>query len=218
MSFRGTGMLCVWTDIPPHIEPEFNRWYDREHLAERVAIPGFTRACRYVLTEPQAGAAKYLALYEAESIDVLNSPDYHVRLKNQTEWSRKIMARFVKPSRACVRVVSSKGAGIGGALAILRFEAPGTEAGPHPEFVQDLTGRLDRALAASGVVGCHLLVTDAAVSAVGALGSPPSARQTIAVVEADTPADARSALANLCVAADLPGVPATYRLMVALSR
>ena len=29
-------------------EAEFNRWYDREHLEERVAIDGFLEARRYV--------------------------------------------------------------------------------------------------------------------------------------------------------------------------
>lgn len=30
--------LFVWTDIDPSHEEEFNQWYDREHMEERVAI------------------------------------------------------------------------------------------------------------------------------------------------------------------------------------
>ena len=38
----------------PSDEAEFNRWYDREHLEERVAIDGFLEARRYVAHERQA--------------------------------------------------------------------------------------------------------------------------------------------------------------------
>src|SRR5919106_1718057 len=35
---RGTGLLMVWADVPAAQEPEFNRWYNEEHLAERLAV------------------------------------------------------------------------------------------------------------------------------------------------------------------------------------
>jgi len=38
---RGTGLLMVWTDIDAEFEPEFNRWYDEEHLARLLQVPGF---------------------------------------------------------------------------------------------------------------------------------------------------------------------------------
>jgi hypothetical protein len=41
-------MLLTSMDIDPADEAEFNRWYDREHLEERVAIDGFLEARRYV--------------------------------------------------------------------------------------------------------------------------------------------------------------------------
>ena len=42
---KGTGLLMVWVDVPADKEAEFNRWYNEEHLAERL---GFERAHRYV--------------------------------------------------------------------------------------------------------------------------------------------------------------------------
>ncbi|MBM3600454.1 MAG: hypothetical protein FJX35_19820 [Alphaproteobacteria bacterium] len=219
MSLSGTGMLCVWTDIRSAHEAEFNDWYNREHLAERVAIPGFTRARRYVLAAPQPGTSKYLALYETDNVGVLGSPDYHAMLKKQTEWSRLIMGRFVDPSRSCAHVAFSRGAGMAGALAVLRFDAPVTADGPADSTIAALSSALVEALARPGVTAAHLLVTDAAISAVGALGkSAPGPCDTIVLIEAGTPADARSALAVLAVAARLPGVPAPYRLVLAVSR
>ena len=41
MPIAGKGMLLTSMNIDPVHEAEFNRWYDREHLEERVAMPGF---------------------------------------------------------------------------------------------------------------------------------------------------------------------------------
>ena len=48
MPLAGKGMLLTSMDIDAAHEAEFNRWYDREHLEERVAIEGFLEARRYV--------------------------------------------------------------------------------------------------------------------------------------------------------------------------
>jgi hypothetical protein len=45
---RGTGLLMVWTDVDPEFEAEFNRWYDEEHIARPLQIPGFLSAGRYI--------------------------------------------------------------------------------------------------------------------------------------------------------------------------
>jgi hypothetical protein len=44
MPLAGKGMLLTSMDIDPSDEADFNRWYDREHLEERVAIDGFLEA------------------------------------------------------------------------------------------------------------------------------------------------------------------------------
>src|SRR5258705_8981521 len=57
---KGTGLLMVWADVPADKEAEFNRWYNEEHLAERLAIPGFLNGARY---EAGKGGPKHLAVY-----------------------------------------------------------------------------------------------------------------------------------------------------------
>jgi hypothetical protein len=42
------GLLLTMTEPPPAMEEEFNAWYDREHLPERLSIPGFRSARRWV--------------------------------------------------------------------------------------------------------------------------------------------------------------------------
>lgn len=71
MTKSGRGVLLVITDAAPEFEAEFNEWYDREHLKDRVATAGFLSARRYVASD---AVRKYLAVYETESIAVFESP------------------------------------------------------------------------------------------------------------------------------------------------
>ncbi|MGH7062162.1 MAG: hypothetical protein ACREFH_17365 [Stellaceae bacterium] len=70
---RGTGLLMVWSDIDTGHEPEFNRWYDEEHLPRLLEVPGFLSAGRYTALQ---GGPKYLAIYELEDHNVLRSAAY----------------------------------------------------------------------------------------------------------------------------------------------
>ena len=70
---RGTGLLMVWADIDPEHEADFHRWYDEEHIAHLLVVPGFLSAGRY---EALRGGPKYLALYELEDHNVLRSAAY----------------------------------------------------------------------------------------------------------------------------------------------
>ena len=86
------GLLCIWTDIDPAHEVDFNRWYDREHMQERVAIPGFQSARRFGASQPCP--RPYLALYYTDSLDVFRSQSYRNAFTNQTTWSRENFTRM----------------------------------------------------------------------------------------------------------------------------
>jgi len=83
---KGTALLMVWTDVPADKEAEFNRWYNEEHLAERLAVPGFLAAARY---EAVKGAPKHLAYYELENTAVLESEAYQRVTVNPTPWTQR---------------------------------------------------------------------------------------------------------------------------------
>jgi hypothetical protein len=89
------GLLLTITEPPPAMEEEFNAWYDEEHLPERLAIPGFVSARRWVLADGAPGDGKYLATYELESPAVLQSAVYLEKFKNQTPWSRRCLGKAV---------------------------------------------------------------------------------------------------------------------------
>jgi hypothetical protein len=83
---KGTGLLMVWTDVPADKEPDFNRWYNEEHMAERLAVPGFLAGARY---EALKGGPKHLAVYELESAAVMESAAYRKVQDNPTPWTRR---------------------------------------------------------------------------------------------------------------------------------
>lgn len=41
------GIMAVWTDITPRAENDVSEWYNRQHLLERVDVPGFRNGARY---------------------------------------------------------------------------------------------------------------------------------------------------------------------------
>jgi hypothetical protein len=98
------GLLLTVTEPTVAMEEEFNAWYDTEHLAERLAIPGFRAARRWV-AECAPGAGKYLATYELDSPAVLQSAQYLARFNNQSPWSRRCLGKAVVFRRwACEQV------------------------------------------------------------------------------------------------------------------
>jgi hypothetical protein len=84
-------LLIVTTNPPADMEEEFNVWYDREHVPERLAVPGFERAQRYYLTH---GERRYVALYDVSALDVFESPAYLAKSgDNNTPWTKRIISR-----------------------------------------------------------------------------------------------------------------------------
>jgi len=118
MALRGKGMLITFTEVRAAEESDFNEWYNREHIDERINLPGFRRARRYVAVK---GDPKYFATYECGSVDDLADPRYLKRLVDQTPWSRRVMSRFTKFHRLTARIRVDATHGSGGAVACLRF-------------------------------------------------------------------------------------------------
>jgi len=83
---KGTALLMVWADVPADKEKDFNRWYNEEHLAERLAVPGFLSGARY---EAVKSGPKHLACYELENAAVLESPAYKRVQANPSEWTKR---------------------------------------------------------------------------------------------------------------------------------
>jgi hypothetical protein len=158
MPIAGKGMLLTSMDIDEAHEAEFNRWYDREHLEERVAIEGFLEARRYVAEE--GSMPKYLSLYSTETFEVLDSPAYRRALANQTEWSKANIGRFKSMIRSVARITISRGKGRGAWVGLIRLRAA-------PGKADELRARLHDAMdpeGLDGIISMHLLESDPRLS------------------------------------------------------
>ena len=158
MPLSGQGMLITIMDADPAEEADFNRWYDREHIIERTAIPGFLESRRYVAVD---GSPKYVNFYTTENIAALDSAPYHARLDNPTPWSAHHSPRFRNYTRVVARVTGSKGQGRGGALAFVRLRPP---AEGRDALRKSLLAQFDRVIGIDGIISAHLLEADAALS------------------------------------------------------
>src|SRR5436190_4425099 len=157
MALRGKGMLVVFTEVKPRHERDLNEWYNREHIDERVNLPGFHRARRYVAVK---GSPKYLATYECDSVDDLATPGYLHLLANQTPWSQRVTGRFSHFTRMTLRVQLDLTHGEGGALTTVRFT-------PDPmrrPLIDWLRKALPQAIARPGMVGAAVLENDLEVA------------------------------------------------------
>ena len=76
------GLLLAKMDPPAHGEQAWNDYYNRVHVADRLSIPGFLSARRFTKVEgiPRQysipGDATYLAIYDVDSLRVMNSKEY----------------------------------------------------------------------------------------------------------------------------------------------
>ncbi len=155
MPIAAKGMLLTSMDIDAADEADFNRWYDREHIAERVAIDGFVEARRYIA---HAASPKYLSLYSTATFEALDSPAYRTALANQTEWSKQNIARFRNMIRAVARITMSRGRGRGAALGIIRLRPAAAD-----RLRAFVAARLDPEMLEGGI-SMHLLESDPTLS------------------------------------------------------
>jgi hypothetical protein len=118
MPLLGKGMLLTFTDVAARDERDYNEWYNREHIDDRVNLPAFHRGRRYAAVR---GTPRYLAIYECDSVAVLGTPDYLRTLDHQTPWSQRVMARFTHFTRMTLRIHVDQTHGVGAALATVRL-------------------------------------------------------------------------------------------------
>src|SRR3954470_17020638 len=151
MALIGTGVLAIWNGIRPEAEDDFVAWHVREHIPERVGLPGFLRGRRYVAVE---GHPKYFNFYETETSADLSSAAYQARLNAPTDWTRRVVANFTDTSRTVCDVAWSVGVGEGALMAAIQLETSAAA----PAFQAAMRNAIGEAIAAvPGIVGLHLL-------------------------------------------------------------
>ncbi len=87
------GILAIFNNVSPGREAEFEAWFQHEHLAERIAVPGFLLGRRH---EAVAGEPRYFNFYLTASSAILKSPAYLERLDHPTALTRTVMSEIFK--------------------------------------------------------------------------------------------------------------------------
>ncbi|MGE0417238.1 MAG: hypothetical protein AB7O80_10555 [Acetobacteraceae bacterium] len=85
------GLLFASFDFSTAYEDEFHDWYDLEHVPERLRVPGFINAERWLGDENPKVA---VATYDLETHGVLSSPAYMaIGGANSSVWTKRVTAK-----------------------------------------------------------------------------------------------------------------------------
>jgi hypothetical protein len=121
----GTAAVAIWCDVGFDVREEFDDWHAHEHVPERISIPGFLRASRWVAAD---GGEGNFMLYETQDEETTTGAAYLERLNHPTPWSRRMMPHHRNMVRSLCRVRSRFGAVLGHLLLTVRFSPqPGKE-------------------------------------------------------------------------------------------
>jgi hypothetical protein len=80
MPLKGRAFMAIWHDIEANGEAEYSDWHTRQHMPERLGVPGFLVARRGV--DWDLTHQRWFTLYETRTLEVLSSDDYRARLNN----------------------------------------------------------------------------------------------------------------------------------------
>lgn len=150
MPLRGKAFMIVWHDIRAEGERDYHLWHTREHMPERLGVPGFLRGRRGV--DWGRDRHRYLTLYEGESLATFGAPEYLARLNNPTPWTLRTQPTFYNFIRSACDIAASVGRGVGGAMATFRVPFEGIDADVFRMLAPALA---DELLALEGVNAVH---------------------------------------------------------------
>lgn len=151
MSLCSDALMVLFYDIEGDSR-DHDAWHSHEHFRERLSVPGFLRATRWVAAGP---GPEFMVTYEVDSVDVATSDAYLDRLNAPSDWTKSMMPRFRGMVRGFCHVVAGAGLGLGHVAAVVRF-AP--EAGQGGALFDRLRDDVLPGLAARrGMAGAHLL-------------------------------------------------------------
>jgi hypothetical protein len=134
-----TGILAIWNDIDDAGYAHFERWYNREHLQERVGVPGFHFGRRY--ERVAGGDRRFFAFYEVDGPEVLTSAAYLQRLENPTPWTQEVMTSFRNMVRTVCELRRSVGDLMGAYAVVLRADEAFQPTAAADAFVKDLAAQ-----------------------------------------------------------------------------
>jgi hypothetical protein len=118
------GTLAVWSGIDADTEDDYNAWYEREHMFERIEVPGIRRARHY---RTVSGRPRFFTYFELADPSVVASGVYFAQTNNPSPWTQRILPHFREVNRTASRVIRRVGKGFGAAAMTVRHALEGGE-------------------------------------------------------------------------------------------
>lgn len=206
MALGGQAFLALWNDIAREREPEYDQWHTLEHVPERVAVTGILGARRYV--NRRRTSHRYFTLYDVDSPQIFESPEYVALLRHPTPWSASMRPDFSNFVRAPCAVRQSSGLGIGAAIGCLCAESGAID--------DDRTSQaLERALKMPGVTSAHWGSGLGGLPTIPWKQSPssmfePRPFDSVMLIEALDRTAAAAALADMLATLELSDLPVDF--------
>lgn len=157
MALLGNAAMLLWYDIVAEDIAAHDAWHTREHFPERVGIPGFLRAQRWVAAA--ATGPRYFVIYEVSGIDVLSGGAYLDRLNHPTPWTQRTMPSFRGMTRGFCDVRQRHGTVLGSSALSIRF---GSGAADKPRLEAWLDHELSALMQREGLTSAFWLASGAA--------------------------------------------------------
>lgn len=151
MALTGRAFLAIWHDIAPEGEDDYNAWHTRQHMPERVGVPGFMSGRRYVNCDMDE--QRWFTLYETRTLETLSSEAYRARLNSPTHWSARVQPHFRNFVRSACVLSASVGRGLGGVAATFRLDLDPAGLTQFEAAAEPLAQRL---VALPGITAAHL--------------------------------------------------------------
>jgi len=159
MALLGKGALLNWGGVLPKHDFDYNLWHSLEHMPERMSVKGFLRAFRCVGLKGTNDNDKYFMMYDVKNKDILSSKQYLNRLNNPTDWTSKILSKYVYPSRAICEVIKTKSltSGLSGFFVTIRYLAKNNK-------IKEFDHISDAIMRKNGIFSIHFFQSDKEIS------------------------------------------------------
>jgi hypothetical protein len=153
------GVIGIWFNTGPETPEDFSAWYAREHVFDRVALPGFTRGSWYRAVSGNADPRPFFTLYEADDTAAFGSDSYAQALAAPTVWTERMAPHFRDLKRTVYRERLRLGGGLGPRLLNARLTVAQRDPNAVLDSVTALFARLHDELG-TRVLQSRLLVAE----------------------------------------------------------
>lgn len=160
MALNGDAFLVMWHDIVAEAQDEYMEWHTREHMPERLSVPGFLTGKR--LINHEIDHYRYGTVYSGRNLEVFRSPAYLARLNNPTPWAVSLQPMYRNFLRVACERIAKAGTGDGGAMATIRLDFEGAEG--VEGFARDAQPPADTLAKVTSVCAVHIGLSRAEVS------------------------------------------------------